>query len=105
MVGPLSGYKVLELTTTVSGPMTGMILSDQGAEIIKVEPPLLGDMARYLGSKREGLSAIFAVLNRNKRSIVLDLKEERTEILNKRLVKLTFCWKTIDCSEKVRNRL
>ena len=57
--------------------MTGMILSDQGAEIIKVEPPLLGDMARYLGSKREGLSAIFAVLNRNKRSIVLDLKEEK----------------------------
>ena len=77
MAGPLSGYKVLELTTTVSGPMTGMILSDQGAEIIKVEPPLLGDMARYLGSKREGLSAIFAVLNRNKRSIVLDLKEEK----------------------------
>ena len=77
MAGPLSGYKVLELTTTVSGPMTGMILSDQGAEIIKVEPPLLGDMARYLGIKREGLSAIFAVLNRNKRSIVLDLKEEK----------------------------
>ncbi len=85
--GPLSGYKVLELTTTVSGPMTGMVLSDQGAEIIKVEPPLLGDMARYLGSKREGLSAIFAVLNRNKRSIVLDLKEQKDLDIFKTMVK------------------
>ena len=87
--GPLSGYKVLELTTTVSGPMTGMILSDQGADIIKVEPPLLGDMARYLGSKREGLSAIFAVLNRNKRSVVLDLKEQEDLDILKKMVQET----------------
>ena len=86
MAGPLSGYKVLELTTTVSGPMTGMILSDQGADIIKVEPPFLGDMARYLGSKRQGLSAIFAVLNRNKRSIVLDLKEPEDLDIFKKMV-------------------
>ena len=66
--------------------MTGMVLSDQGADIIKIEPPLLGDMARYLGSKREGLSAIFAVLNRNKRSIVLDLKEEKDLDIFKKMV-------------------
>ena len=87
MAGPLSNFKILELTTTVSGPMTGMVLSDQGADIIKIEPPLLGDMARYLGSKREGLSAIFAVLNRNKRSIVLDLKEEKDLDIFKKMVR------------------
>ena len=87
MTGPLGNYKVIELTTTVSGPMTGMILSDQGADIIKVEPPLLGDMARYLGSSREGLSAIFAVLNRNKRSIVLDLKEPKDLDIFKTMIK------------------
>ena len=87
MSGPLSKYRIIELTTTVSGPMTGMMLSDQGADIIKVEPPLLGDMARYLGSSRAGLSAIFAVLNRNKRSIVLDLKEEQDLDIFKKMVK------------------
>ncbi len=87
LTGPLANYKVIELTTTVSGPMTGMILSDQGADIIKVEPPLLGDMARYLGSSREGLSAIFAVLNRNKRSIVLDLKEPKDLEIFKTMIK------------------
>lgn len=87
MAGPLSNFKILELTTTVSGPMTGMVLSDQGADIIKIEPPLLGDMARYLGSNREGLSAIFAVLNRNKRSIVLDLKEEKDLDIFKKMVR------------------
>jgi len=75
MGGPLSGFRVLEITTTVSGPMTAMVLADQGAEVIKVEPPLLGDPARYLGSLREGMGTLFAVLNRNKRSIALDLKE------------------------------
>ena len=76
MSGPLSGYKVIELTSTVSGPVAGMILGDQGAEIIKIEPPMIGDLARFMGERRSGLSAMFATLNRNKRSLVLDLKHE-----------------------------
>ncbi|HIK85939.1 MAG TPA: CoA transferase [Myxococcales bacterium] len=81
MTGPLSDYRVLELTSTVSGPMAGMILADQGADVIKIEPPLLGDTARFLGSSRAGMGGMYAVLNRNKRSLVLDLKgEEDMEI-------------------------
>lgn len=86
MPGPLSDYRVLELTSTVSGPMTAMMLADQGADVIKIEPPLLGDMARYLGSSREGMGAMFAVLNRNKRSLVLDLKAEADLVIFKELV-------------------
>ncbi|MFT5694380.1 MAG: crotonobetainyl-CoA:carnitine CoA-transferase CaiB-like acyl-CoA transferase [Myxococcota bacterium] len=77
MNGPLSGYRILEITTTVSGPMAAMVLADQGAEVIKIEPPLVGDPARFLGSSREGTGALFAVLNRNKRSLPLDLKDEK----------------------------
>ncbi len=86
MAGPLSDYRVLELTSTVSGPMAAMMLADQGADVIKIEPPLLGDMARYLGSSRGGMGAMFAVLNRNKRSIVLDLKAEADIGIFKKLV-------------------
>ncbi|MEM7412397.1 MAG: CoA transferase [Myxococcota bacterium] len=77
MPGPLAGTRVLELTTTVAGPMAAMLLADQGAEVIKIEPPRVGDPARYLGNRRGDISAMFAVLNRNKRSVSLDLKDER----------------------------
>lgn len=76
MSGPLSGYRVLELTSTVSGPMAAMVLADQGADVIKIEPPLIGDAARYMGNTRAGMGAMFAVLNRNKRSLVLNIKEQ-----------------------------
>ena len=74
MAGPLNGYRILELTSTVSGPAAGMILGDQGADIIKIEPPMLGDLARFMGDISNGMSGMFCTLNRNKRSFVLDLK-------------------------------
>ncbi len=75
MSGPLHGYKIIELTSTVSGPVAGMILGDQGADIVKIEPPMIGDLARHMGDIRNGMSAMYATLNRNKRSLVLDLKD------------------------------
>ncbi len=77
MSGPLEGYRVVELTSTVSGPFAGMMLSDQGADVIKVEPPGIGDLARFMGTTRSGMAAMFSVLNRNKRSVVLDFKEAK----------------------------
>ena len=87
MSGPLDGYKVVELTSTVSGPLAGLMLADQGAEVIKVEPPLMGDLARFMGSSRNGVGAMFSVLNRNKRSVVLDLKNEDEISILKEIIK------------------
>ncbi len=72
---PLAGVRVVDLTSMISGPMTTVILADQGADVIKVEPPGKGDLIRHLGASRSGVSAIFQTLNRGKRSITLDLKE------------------------------
>ena len=73
MPGPLDGYRVVDLTTMVSGPLTTMILADQGADVIKVEAPA-GDHTRHVARRRGGFSTSFLNNNRNKRSIVLDLK-------------------------------
>jgi crotonobetainyl-CoA:carnitine CoA-transferase CaiB-like acyl-CoA transferase len=74
MPGPLDGYRIVDLTTMISGPMATCLLGDQGADVIKVEAPGIGDLVRILGAPREGITATFATTNRNKRSIVLDLK-------------------------------
>ena len=84
MSGPFKGVRVLELTSTVSGPFAGMMLADQGAEVIKIEPPGIGDLARFMGTIKEGMGAMFSVLNRNKKCICLDFKnEEDLEVLKK----------------------
>ena len=75
MPGPLSGVRVIDLSSMISGPLTGMILADQGADVIKVEAPT-GDSARHVATRRGGFSASFLNNNRNKRSVVLDLKKE-----------------------------
>jgi crotonobetainyl-CoA:carnitine CoA-transferase CaiB-like acyl-CoA transferase len=74
MPGPLDGYRIVDLTSNVSGPLATMILADQGADVIKVETPDGGDATRAAGNRRGGLSTSFLNNNRNKRSIVLDLK-------------------------------
>jgi crotonobetainyl-CoA:carnitine CoA-transferase CaiB-like acyl-CoA transferase len=72
--GPLAGYRVVELATMITGPLAAMQLGDMGAEVIKVEPPGVGDVMRYTGTSSGGMSALFATCNRSKRAIVLDLK-------------------------------
>ena len=76
MSGPLSGLKVLELTSVVLGPWAAQIMADMGADVIKIEAPF-GDSNRQLGASRNpGMAALYLSNNRNKRSLVLDLKQE-----------------------------
>jgi crotonobetainyl-CoA:carnitine CoA-transferase CaiB-like acyl-CoA transferase len=72
--GPMHGVRILDLSTIVAGPMAAQILADQGAQVIKVEAPPVGDRARYPGAVRNGVGTTFHMFNRGKRSIVLDLK-------------------------------
>ena len=78
MPGPLHGFRVIDLTTMISGPLGAMILADQGADVIKVESPR-GDSTRAVATARGGFSASFLNNNRNKRSIVLDLKQDEAK--------------------------
>ena len=77
MPGPLDGYRVIDLTTMVSGPFATMMLGDQGADVIKVEAPGQGDHVRTGGDRAGGLAANFVNNNRNKRSIAVNLKHPR----------------------------
>ena len=76
MAGPLDGYKIVDLTTMISGPLATMMLADQGADVVKVETPTGGDFSRHVATRRGGFSAAFLNNNRNKRSIAVDLKAE-----------------------------
>ncbi len=75
MSGPFEGVKIVDMTTMLSGPWATTILGDQGADVIKVEVPGRGDHVRSLGNRRGGMSSMFLNINRNKRSITLDLKK------------------------------
>ncbi len=86
MPGPLSGFRVIDVTQMISGPMATMILADQGADVIKVEPPGIGDLTRALAGRKRGMSPTFAVANRNKRSVAINLKDARGVDLLKRMV-------------------
>jgi crotonobetainyl-CoA:carnitine CoA-transferase CaiB-like acyl-CoA transferase len=86
MPGPLQGYRVVDLTSMVSGPSATMLLADQGADVIKVENPRGGDHTRAAANRRGGYSASFLNNNRNKRSIVLDLKSPGGVDALKRLI-------------------
>jgi len=83
--GPLSGIRIIDLTSMISGPVATMLLGDQGADVIKVEP-MTGDLVRYMGPNRNGLSAGFISANRSKRSIAVDLKTDAGVDVVKRLL-------------------
>jgi crotonobetainyl-CoA:carnitine CoA-transferase CaiB-like acyl-CoA transferase len=83
MAKPLAGIRVIELANFIAGPLAGTLLADMGADVVKVEPPQ-GDMGRATPPIRNDESVSFVALNRNKRSLVLDLKRpEAIEILLK----------------------
>jgi len=75
--GPLNGVTVLELGSFIAGPFAGQILGDYGAEVIKVEPPGLGDPMRQWGVLHEGESLWWPSIARNKRSVCVDLRDPR----------------------------
>ena len=74
-MGPLTGLKVLDLTGMVSGPVAAMMLADQGAEVIKVEP-VNGELVRHMAAPHNGVNPVFFSCNRGKKSIAIDLKSE-----------------------------
>ena len=73
MAGALEGIRILDISTALTGPYPAALLADQGAEVIKIERPGLGDLARWVGVAVNGVSALFQSCNRGKRSIALDM--------------------------------
>jgi crotonobetainyl-CoA:carnitine CoA-transferase CaiB-like acyl-CoA transferase len=85
--GPLNGIRVVDVTTVLLGPYGTQILGDMGADVIKVEAPPTGDIARNMGTVRHpGMAGIYLNANRNKRSLALDLKQEGAKGVLRRLV-------------------
>src|SRR5262245_9154393 len=84
---PRSGYRVLELAHFIAGPVCGMYLADMGADVIKIESPSGGDASRTVYSaKYGGESAVFLTVNRNKRSVAIDLARPEGRAAFERLV-------------------
>src|SRR5688500_2751934 len=84
---PLTGYRVLELAHLIAGPACGMYLADMGADVVKIEQPAGGDASRTVyGTQLGGESAVFVTVNRNKRSVTLDLARPEGRAAFERLV-------------------
>lgn len=84
---PLEGLKVLDLSNLLAGPMSTMHLADYGADVIKVEHPVKGDEMRAWGLKKDGVGLFFKVINRNKRTITVNLATPKGQSLVRRLAK------------------
>ncbi len=89
--GPLKGMKVIEMAHIMAGPVTGLMLADMGADVIKVERPDGDDTRRFLPPDIEGESAAFMMMNRNKRGIRLDLKTKAGKAALVRLIEQADC--------------
>ena len=75
MPGPLDGVRVVDVSQVAFGPFATMILADQGADVVKVEPPGIGESTRRPSFERGGLTAVFANYNRNKRGVAVDITQ------------------------------
>ena len=84
--GPLKGIKVIDLTAMVSGPVATMMLGDQGADVIKIEP-LQGELMRNVGTPHNGMTTSFLCSNRSKRSFTINLKKVKGIHIIKKLIK------------------
>jgi crotonobetainyl-CoA:carnitine CoA-transferase CaiB-like acyl-CoA transferase len=84
--GPLKGIKVIDLTAMVSGPVATMMLGDQGADVIKIEP-LQGELMRNVGTPHNGMTTSFLCSNRSKRSFTINLKKVKGINILKKLIK------------------
>ena len=84
--GPLTGIKVIDLTAMVSGPVATMMLGDQGADVIKIEP-LSGELMRSVGAPNNGMTTSFLCSNRSKRSLTINLKDIEGIKIIKKLIK------------------
>src|SRR5690606_4890366 len=76
MTGPLDGVRVLDLSIALTGPYAAALMADQGAEVVKVERPGIGDLARWVGVSVNGMSALYLTCNRGKRSIAVDISTD-----------------------------
>ena len=91
--GPLDGIRVIDITTVLLGPYGTQILGDMGADVIKVEAPPTGDIARNMGTVRNpGMGGSYLNVNRNKRSIALDLKQDAAKAVLQRLIPTADVW-------------
>jgi crotonobetainyl-CoA:carnitine CoA-transferase CaiB-like acyl-CoA transferase len=81
----MSGIRVLDLSIALTGPYAAALMADQGADVIKVERPGIGDIARWIGVSVNGMSSLYLVCNRGKRSIVADLSKPEGVAVVKRL--------------------
>jgi len=84
--GPLTGITVIDLTAMISGPVCTMMLGDQGADVIKIEP-LTGELTRKVGTSKNGMTTSFLCANRSKRSLTLNLKDPKGITILKKLIK------------------
>ncbi|MGH8976933.1 MAG: CaiB/BaiF CoA transferase family protein [Acidimicrobiia bacterium] len=82
---PLAAIRVLELGAFIAGPFAGQLLGDLGAEVMKIEPPGAGDIMRRYGVRVEGRSLWWPAIARNKRSVAIDLRDDRGQALGRRL--------------------
>jgi crotonobetainyl-CoA:carnitine CoA-transferase CaiB-like acyl-CoA transferase len=73
--GPMRGIRVVDFSIALTGPYPAALMADQGAEVIKVERPGIGDLARWVGVAVNGMSALYFACNRGKRSIALNLQD------------------------------
>lgn len=78
---PFHGVRVIELANALAAPGASAVLADQGADVIKIEPPGAGDILRYMGASRNGVSSLFQHYNRGKRSLALNLKDAQGQAI------------------------